>query len=158
MTAQDPLCGEDQSGYGAMAVDGLQGIRRARRMISAGRRLERRDERPVEMDKTLEQGRYGVAHGLRGLPDRGRRPEQAGTLHKRPHLGTADSRGIVPRINDKNGIETAGKRRFGQSPAFRHHTPGPVPGHRVAVLPDRHKDGPGGTGAGGKIVQAPALD
>jgi hypothetical protein len=158
MTAQDPLDGKDQSAGGTVAVYGLQGVRRARRMIAAGRRRQRRDYRPVEMDKTLEQGRCDGAHGLDGLPGAGQRPDKSGPLNKCLYLGAADCRAVLPRINDKNGIETAGKRRFGQTPALRYHTPGPVPGHRIAVLPDRHEDGPGNTGSGTEVVQAHAFD
>lgn len=158
MTAQDPFDGKDQSAPCAVAVYGLQGVRRTRRIITAGRWRKRRDERPVEMDEALEQGRCKRAHGLGRLSGGDHRPKQTGTLHKRPHLGAPDSGRVFPWINDNNGIETTGDTGFSQAPAFGHHTPGPVPGHRVAVLPDRHEDGPGCTGTGGKIVQAHALD
>ena len=158
MTAQDPLDGKDQSVRGAVAVDGLDGVRRASRMITAGRWRKRRNCRPVEMDEALEQGRCDGVHGSGNLPGVGQRPNQPGTLHERLYLGTAGPCRVLPWINDKDSVKASGKRRFCQAPAFRYHTPSPVPGHRVAVLPDRHEDSPGEAGAGGEVVKAQALD
>jgi hypothetical protein len=158
MTAQDPLDGKDQSAGSAMAVEGLQGVRRTRRVITAGRRRQRGDDRPVETNEALEQGRCDGAHGLCSLPGAGCRPDQPGTLHERPNLGTTDCCRIFPGIDDKNGIKAAGKARLCQAPAFRHHTPGPVPGYRIAVLPDCHEDSPVDAGAGCTIVHTHTLD
>lgn len=158
MTAQDPLDGKDQSARGAVAVDGLDGVRRASRMITAGRWRKRRDGRPVEMDEALEKGRCDGTHGLGGLPDADQLPDQPGSLHECLNLGTPHCCRILPRINDKNGIKAADKTGFGQAPAFRYHTPGPVPGYRIAVLPDRHEDGPVNAGTGREVMQTHALD
>jgi hypothetical protein len=110
------------------------------------------------MDKALEEGRCEVAHGLGSRPGVGHGPNQPGALHERSYLRTPDSRAVLPRINDKNGIKAVGESWLEQAPAFRYHTPGPVPDHRIAILPDCHEDSPVGTGGGGKVMQTHALD
>jgi hypothetical protein len=158
MTAQDPLDGKDQSAHGAVAIDGLDGVRRARRMITAGRWRKRRNGRPVKMDEALEEGRCKLAHGLGSLPGASLRPNKPGALHKRQNLRTSDLCRVLTWINNKDCIKAGSEAGLGQTPAFRDHSPGSVPGHRIAVLPDCHKYSTVDTGASGKVVQTHALD
>ena len=158
MTAQDPFDGKDQSVCGTVAVDGLQGVCRARWMITAGRWGQGRDNRPVNMDEALQEGRCDGAHDLGSLPGAGHRPNQSGALHERLYLGASDGGAVLPGINDKNSIVTTDKSWLGKSPAFRHHQTGPVPGHCIAILPDCHEDSPDCRGACSTIVHTHTFD
>jgi hypothetical protein len=87
-------------------------------MITAGRWRQGRNDRPVNMDEALEEGRCELAHGLGSLTGAGLRPNQPGALHQRPYLRAPDSGAVLPRINDKDSVKPTGKTWLGQAPTF----------------------------------------